>query len=177
MSHLWIRDAQRDWAVAPLECDAVALHRDPPRRMAIDVLEDLEPDGVVLLRRSQEGPGGWVLLAGPDSAVRVNGLLLNGGIRVLDDRDEIRTPVGGTIFFSTEQQARVETFPGSDTPVHCPRCKLAIEPGSPAVRCPGCFLWFHESEEYPCWRYAEKCSICDQSTAFEAGFRFAPEDL
>ena len=91
--------------------------------------------------------------------------------------DEIQTSASGSIFFSSEIRAAVEPFPGGETPIHCPRCKLAIERETPAVRCPACFLWHHESSEYPCWTYSEHCAMCDQPTDLEAGFRFTPEDL
>ena len=80
-------------------------------------------------------------------------------------------------YFSTETTARVEPFPGTDRPVHCPRCKLAIEEGTESVRCPRCAIWHHQSETHPCWTYGERCALCDQETALDAGLRFSPEDL
>jgi hypothetical protein len=189
MAHIWIREpglnnpgskeAQEGWAVLPLDCDAVGLAPLPPRRLqegqegAAEALRD----GVGLFRRVREGRESWTLLSGRGRTVSINGFPLPGGIRVLDDRDEIRIDEAGTLFFSTEVQARIELFPGGDGPVHCARCKNGIEPGTPAARCPRCDIWHHESEDTPCWRYSVSCAMCDQPTDLEAGFRFTPEDL
>ena len=99
------------------------------------------------------------------------------GIVALSDRDEIRPADGLPLFFSTETLARVEPFPASGARGFCPRCKQHIEPGTPAVRCPGCSLWYHMSDEFPCWTYAPQCSACPQETALDADFRWTPEDL
>ena len=189
MAHLWLRepvlknpgsnDPQGGWAVLPLDCEAVGIAPLPPRRLPVggEEAEETLRGGVGLFRRMQEGCGRWILLSGRGRMVWINGFPLAGGIRVLDDRDEIRIDEVGTLFFSTEVRARIELFPGGDGPVHCARCKIAIEPGTPVVRCPQCEIYFHESEEFPCWRYSVSCAMCDQNTDLEAGFRFTPEDL
>jgi len=135
-----------------------------------------ECDGVPvaqLLRRPTPAGDAWVLVGMP--AVRVNGSPLAAGIRVLRDRDEL--VVGGSrVFFSTESLAAIEPFAG-DEAVSCPRCGLGIPPRSPAVLCPHCRVYHHQSDELPCWTYTEHCATCDQSTALEAGFRWTPEAL
>jgi len=157
MAHLWTRETTADeWTRMPLTDDAMTV---PP---------------AMLLRRATAEHDVWVLLAAP--SVHVNGARLLTGIRVLHDRDELRAGDRRS-FFSTESLAEVVAFPGGERPVFCPRCKLEIAPTSPAVRCPQCRVWHHQSEEFPCWTYGERCAMCDQPTALDAGFRWSPEEL
>jgi hypothetical protein len=109
--------------------------------------------------------------------LRLNGAPLQVGIRLLEDRDAIQTSDGSSTYFSSERLAEVELFPGSPEPVYCPRCKTEIEAGTPAVRCPGCDSQHHQSESFGCWLYADRCALCDQPTALDAGFRWSPEGL
>ena len=166
MAHVWFRNpgevnrgpsVPAEWSRMPLDADALAIH-----------------PSVRLLRRTTAGREDWLLVGTP--AVRVNGVPLDAGIRVLDDRDELRTDDDRT-FFSTESLAAIAPFPGDERATFCPRCKLEIAPGSPAVRCPHCGVWHHQSDELPCWMYAEHCTMCDQPTALDAGFRWTPEEL
>jgi hypothetical protein len=119
----------------------------------------------------------WTLLAGRGVALRVNGQPLILGIRALRDRDEISI-AGQRCFFSTEELARVVTCPGLAQPAWCPRCKQQVEPRSPAVACPHCRAWHHESEKFPCWSYEPTCALCQlQPTALDAGYSWTPEML
>jgi len=176
MAHLWMQEAANEWVVVPLERDALALDAVPPRRLAVNRAAEEARNGAILMPFEQEGTERWALIDG-GGRVRINGHPPAAGLRVLDDRDEIRTVAGGTVYFSTETRARVEEFPGAERPVHCPRCKLAIDAGTPAVSCSRCAIWHHQSDRYPCWTYAERCALCDQETDLDAGFRFSPEDL
>jgi hypothetical protein len=161
MAHVWLLDgdpqgaAAPKWSPRPLDGDSLAV---PPAR---------------LLRADGDGTG-WVIV-GP-AAVAVNGSRLDTGIRVLRDRDELRA-AAGRVFFSTESLAVVVPFPDTGRKTFCPRCKLEIAPGSPAVRCPACGVWHHQSEEFPCWTYAPRCALCDHPSALDAGYRWVPEDL
>jgi hypothetical protein len=137
---------------------------------------DLPPARIV--RQGSQSDEVFVVL-GTD-AVRVNGVPLDLGIHVLRDRDELR--VGSArAFFSAETLAAVEPFPGSGGPTLCPRCKLEIESGKAAVRCPKCRVWHHQCPDDPeklgCWLYSEKCATdCGQPTALDAGLRWTPEE-
>ena len=159
MAHLWTSDpvGAEGWALMPLDANTTVLDG------SMTLLRRITPEGDI-----------WVLIA-PLSA-RVNGAPLDAGIRVLRDRDELRVD-GHRRFFSTETLATVASFPGGDRAVFCPRCKLQIAPESAAVRCPRCGVWHHQSEELPCWTYAERCTLCDQSSRLDAGFGWTPEDL
>ena len=131
--------------------------------------------GVAQLRRAATPHGARWVVIGPPS-LRLNGAALDVGIAVMVDRDELC--VGGRrMFFTTESVPTVVPFPGSDRPVSCARCGSVIAPGSPAVACPTCGLWYHESEELPCWTYGPHCVADDQPTALDAELRFSPEDL
>jgi len=118
----------------------------------------------------------WVLLAAPSTSASINGQATLLGIRALKDRDEI--VVGGErLFFTKERLAMAQPFPGAGQAVFCARCKQEIASPCPAVRCPACGTWCHESEDLPCWTYAVACPLCDQPTALDAGYRWTPEEL
>lgn len=119
----------------------------------------------------------WMLFAASGARVLVNGLPVTIGIVVLSDRDEIRVSSEPPLYFSTETLAEVAPFPESGPRGFCPRCRQPIAPGSHAVRCPGCGLYHHASEDLSCWTYSAQCAGCSHDTALDAGFRWTPEDL
>ena len=93
MAHLWVRDTttEEDWVVAPLMAEAVTLMTEPPyvaprppMEGEIGVMRATPKYGAV------EAEPQWVVLVADAARARVNGLALAGGIKVLDDRDEIR---------------------------------------------------------------------------------------
>lgn len=159
MAHLWQHDDTADdrWTPVPLASKATL-----PGSSAC-VTTARTPDGEA-----------WVLFG--DATVRVNGTPLETGIAVLHDRDEVMAG-GARVFFSTERLTTVTIFEGADRAVFCPRCKLEITAGTPVVRCPSCGILHHESADYNCWTYTERCAMCDQPTALDAGYRFTPEAL
>jgi hypothetical protein len=167
MPQLWLHDTN-DWVVLPLDGDSLALANLPGAGDGTDA---------ILLKGAGEARAEWHLLAAPEAGLALNGLPLQSGLRTLTDRDEIRIPGLGAVYFSTERLARSEPFPALPHPVSCPRCRQAIAAGTPAVRCPGCEVWHHASPELPCWSYAERCALCPQPTAAEAGYRWTPEAL
>jgi hypothetical protein len=179
MAHLWIMDAEKLWSIAPLEHDlySIGIGCDGCAELAIGKKDDL-----ALIARHRTGPGktSWILMVAPEQRICANGVPLLAGIRVLQDRDHIQLFDRGVavgFYYSSELIPRVDAFPGMDQTVFCPRCKRVIEPGAPAVKCPGCSVWHHQSEEYPCWTYTEVCAMCPQPTDLEAGFEFNPEDI
>jgi hypothetical protein len=176
MAHLWVTTEANQWAVLPLEGDAFSLTTHPPQpRRRVDDGQILS--SVLLLRTGGVDAPSWVLVAGVRAGVSVNGLPLATGMRVVSDRDEIRVPGVSNVYFSTECLARVEVFAGRGQTLFCPRCKQEIEMGSPAVKCPACGVWHHQTDELKCWTYADVCALCAQSTDLDAGFRWTPEDL
>jgi hypothetical protein len=177
MAHLWVTTEAQQWAVLPLEDDALTLTTSPPQPVRHPLADGEALSNVLLVRtRGTEGVT-WVLIAGAGSGVSVNGLPLATGLRVVSDRDEIRIPGASNLYFSTESLARVEEFSGSGQTLFCPRCKQEIEKGSRAVRCPSCSVWHHQTEELNCWTYSEVCALCAHATDLNAGFRWTPEEL
>ncbi len=124
----------------------------------------------------------WVLLTGPQAQVRQNGTAVLLGISLLSDRDELvvtddRSPDGRRFYFSTRALPQVQPAP-AHLSAPCPRCKLQIEPGAPSVCCPRCHAWHHESTEFGCWSYADRCSVChEQDTSLSSQLSWTPEEL
>ena len=180
MAHLWMRrpsavDAGQsvgEWVATALEGEAFRFAAN-----AAHLSPTACEDGTTAMVLRSRGPDGesWVLV-GSDTT-RINGAPLLSGIRVLADRDEVQ--VGGQVFFSTEHLACVEPFPGAGQPIFCPRCKQEIALASPAVQCPGtgCRVWHHQSDDLPCWTYAERCALCDQPTETGTTYRWTPEEI
>lgn len=174
MAHLWLQgtdgwDAQR---LNGEQFDLPAASNLPTRKPES---ARKSKERARLIRADAGGSRFWALIAPADSDVRVNGRAVPAGLCVLADRDEIRT---GEVkyFFSTETLATVEEFPNAEKAVFCGRCRQQIEVGLPAVRCPGCGVWYHQSDNLPCWTYSEKCTFCDHLTALDAGFAWTPEE-
>jgi hypothetical protein len=178
MAHLWVQDGSGAWSVMPLAERAVDLSVSPPRpdagRRAEAAAGGATP--VLVSPLSSEG-GGWCLIARLGADIRINGLRPLGGMRLLQDGDEIRID-GRSLFFGAESLPRVETFAAVDQPKYCPRCRQELAGGCDAVRCPHCGIWHHQSAELPCWSYAETCALCSQPTDLDnASFSWSPEDL
>ncbi len=175
MAHLWIQDAG-SWAAKKLFAERIDL-----ASLATGGGEPVPPappgeSQVLLVRADVAGAQVWALVAAETSGARVNGEEPAGGLRVLADRDAMRTADGRLCFFSTETLATVELFQGAGRPVFCGRCRQQIEPGTGAVRCPGCGVWYNQGPELPCWTYAETCAFCGNPTALDSGFRWVPEE-
>jgi hypothetical protein len=157
-----------------LACAVLDLTQDPPRPL-VDAGADQALPAAMLVRIGEREKEMWALIAGPETAARVNANLAVAGIAVLSDRDEIQVGGRPAIYFSTERLARVEEF-REEGNVCCGRCRQPIRKGDPAVRCPGCGIWYNQSAQFPCWTYAERCAFCSQFTALDAGFNWSPED-
>src|SRR5262249_13722566 len=143
VAHFWIVDPAGGWKVAPVEQDNLVLDRAADGQVCVHPGTEGTSAAVrILHQRALEGES-WVLLS--SSGIRVNGLPLTLGVRVLADRDEVLLGGTGRVFFSTERLARVEPFPGSERPVFCPRCRQPIDGGCAAVKCPQCGVTHHQS--------------------------------
>lgn len=182
MPVIWQEQPEMGWAPLTLDGDRYTLTEG-----GLALREDSgngDPAGVhaPLLQRGG-GPGPpWVILAAAGCGVRVNGVPLVLGLRVLDHRDEILLPAATPgepcrFYFSTERLARVEPFPAPNGPATCARCKQPINPGDPAVQCPSCGVWHHQSEKWPCWTYSDRCARCDTPTDLDGDYRWTPEDM
>jgi len=171
MAHIWRKDGG-EWEAVNLvraQTDFAALAPPPAAAAGVDRGSEAQ-----IIRAGRGGMEIWAVVAAPGTPVRVNGRPPLAGVCALCDRDEIR--VGGAqYFFSTESLALVEPFPAQERVVYCARCRQPIETGSPAVRCPHCATWYHQSASLPCYTYAEKCTICGRPSALDADFTWAPE--
>jgi hypothetical protein len=180
MAGIWVSTPSADWPRQSLDGEPLLLQPgEPPQGDTGSV--DLSAGGALIVRSSFAGTVVWLLLAG-SAAVRVNGSRLDLGIRVLADRDEILLgdvdrSDAGRFYFSTENLACIEPFPGGQRAGVCPRCRRPIATGTSAVRCPQCDSWHHEAGEMNCWTCDDKCGRCPQTTALDAGYRFTPEGL
>ena len=167
------------WAIAQLPDDAGAfvLTGDPGHPVRVDGKDHKGSVVARVLLVGDRQNETWVLQSSAREGLRVNGLPLVAGIRVLEDLDELR--IGGTerIYFSTERTARVEPFPDQEGDTLCARCRAVITEGEPSVLCPGCSSWCHQTEDLRCWEYAAKCALCDQLTCLDTGFRWTPDNL
>lgn len=176
MAHLWIRgtsgwDAQRLDA-AESDLAAVAIRLSPEAEPGMTTR-----NAPRLIRIDADGSPVWAMVSSCCFDVCVNGSRLISGLRVLADRDEIRAG-GVQYFFSTETLAVLEEFPGLEHEIFCGRCRQLIQAGSPAVRCPGCQIWYHQndSDGLGCWTYSAKCNFCPSPTPLDTGFTWTPEE-
>jgi hypothetical protein len=172
MAHLWLRSDADGWSAMLLAGHAMDISVHPPRILAEGFRLGEDTRAAVI---RGEDPTVWVMLVAAGTAVRVNGFAPVAGVRVLQDRDEIRTTPAGVLFFSTETLACVKEFPGSERAVFCGRCRQAMEKGQMAVRCPRCGIWYHQTDNLPCWAYAPSCGFCPQPTSLDGGFSWIPE--
>lgn len=173
MAHLWMLDDEEEWGFFPLAGEEVSLGKIPPSPPDATSKTKLSEKPLLLRARDDS----WVLLCGDDGRVQINGLPPAAGVRALRHKDRIQVQGVGTVFLSTENLPQVEPFPGAKARGQCPRCCKPIAEGSPAVCCPGCGVWYHQSDDYPCFSLAPTCIFCPQETDLEAGFRFVPEAL
>jgi hypothetical protein len=126
------------------------------------------------------------LMAAALAAIRVNGSPVIGGLRVLNDQDEIR--IGSQrMFFSAESTPVVEIYQQqtSGRRPRCPVCRAEIQDGQSVVRCPGCSRFHHQIDATdaaaakPCWTYAPTCRFCEHPTSMsgEPTWRPDPDQL
>jgi len=179
MAHFWFQkiiDDGKRWAALPLAGSSYQFtDAEPFVRRAGPARADRE----ALVRIQQGGIEQWLLLIPPTIPLWVNGRQPLLGAHVLTERDEIRFRTGLRLYFSTERLPQVVAFPGGSREMCCARCRNPIARDTPAVACPTCGTWCHQTEELPCWRYpgSTQCPLCDQSNDPEAGFRWTPTDL
>ena len=162
MSSLWRQSPGGAWEAA-----ALAAEPGPPYRLAPDV---------ALVGFGRGADGGVALLARSGAAVRVNGLAILGGLRLLDHQDEIL--IGRQrFFFSTESTPQVATFrhEGEGRRPSCPICRGPLGDGDSAVQCPGCGRWYHQVAARPCFTYAPQCRFCRHPTALTGAAIWRPE--
>ena len=179
MAHIWLKDGKGEWLARTLYTDVMTLTDAGVYPASISQDETAMQDHVFILGCQHSGEKTWIVLPGRGAPVWINGRFIQPGIRVLQDRDEVRVRHQPSVFFSAEQLARVVPYTPGASSVFCPRCKQPMVDGTPSVQCPHCEVWHHqdEAQALECWRYSEHCAMCDQLTDFHAGFRWSPSDL
>jgi len=177
MTHLWIQNPTGGWQPLRLDGDAYSLKAFPPQPVDPNAHDHIGESAPLLVHSRGTGSSSWVLLAGHDAPVRVNGRALAAGMCVLDDRDAIQIAGNAPCFLATEEPVRVEPFPGQVSPTACPRCTIAIDPETQAVRCPRCGIWHHQNSDRQCWTYAMGCAGCGGPTAMDEARAWSPEEL
>ncbi|MEZ4586875.1 MAG: hypothetical protein R2909_10775 [Gemmatimonadales bacterium] len=95
---------------------------------------------------------------------------------MLEHRDQVRLASELAFYYSTERLARAEALPALVGPTACARCRTPILHGTPAIRCPGCESWYHQSSDFGCWTHHETCSVCPEPTDHRESFRWIPEE-
>ena len=189
MAHLWVKARNLEeqvWALVPLNDDAEGFLLAPEEAAPVRIRRGENADSGLpaLFHVKETGMNGWVLITPASTALHVNGVPMATGVCVLRDKDEILCDSLGRRYFSIESRICVEPFPGGERAFMCPRCRLEIEKGCHAVRCPSCNVWLHQTEDaidtarnLPCWTYAERCAVCNWPTDLNAGPRWTPEGL
>lgn len=177
MAHLWLQNENCQWIAQPLSGSELKLQSflvGPKKesQAAITGIAD-----VLVLRTESDSQDEWSILSGQECRITINGIPLFLGIRILNDRDDIRWDRNSFAFYSSEEPAAVVSLKEGDQKLFCPRCKQEIAPGTPAVRCPGCGIWHHQSEHLPCYTYAENCATCTRKTALDNGYNWTPEEM
>lgn len=133
-----------------------------------------------MLGRAEAEPGetrdaSWLIFAGADTLLRVNGERRTLGVTALHHRDEVQLDAAPPFYFSTERLARVEIHAGDE--LNCPRCAQAIVPTDPCVACPGCGVRHHQRDDRACWTHTPSCVLCGHTTDLDAGLQWSPEEL
>lgn len=103
-----------------------------------------------------------VLLLRSGVPARINGQPVVGQLAVLRDRS-LLSIASQHYFYSSESPAVVEIFQPGESRILCPRCNGEVTEGE-VVRCPGCRMYFHQSQERACFTYGETCSVCNTPT-------------
>jgi len=163
---LLLQVAPDTWGAFPLDMDKCSAFAQ----------KSCEGDGIFLVQ-AQRPDAVWLMMAPPGSGAKVNGEALFLGIHALRDKDEIRLPDGQRVFFSTQDPAHVQPFPGIGHAAFCPRCKQEITDGTPSVRCPNpkCGIWHHEEGDMNCWTYGAHCALCEHPSDLDTEVLWTPE--
>jgi hypothetical protein len=177
MAHLWLQNEDPEWVAHTLSGCEFNLRNLLIQTIGHRPFAEQAPSGVHLMKSENNDEDCWVILAGQGSDININGLPLFAGLHILRDRDEIRWSTEGLAYFSSEELAAVVDLPNGDRKIICPRCKQEIAPETPAVKCPRCGIWHHQSEELPCYTYAENCATCTRKTRLDIGYEWEPEEL
>jgi len=124
---------------------------------------DFSPLLICALLPAADLAGAWVLLIPEYNAwgMRVNGMLVPAGIRMLRHKDVVLIRPGRELIYSAEN---IVSAPFAGDPSYCFRCHdpLYEGDGTLVVYCPRCQAPHHEQ----CWVHTAKCGtpFCQMQT-------------
>lgn len=186
MAMVWLQQAD-GWVRVPVAPSggrgsdpAASLRGGLPRSADEGPRVPIAPALPLVLPFEAEAGAAWALVVPPGLTVFRNGTPVTLQLTVLADRDELlvvdeATGAKQRFFFSTEAAPLIEPAPVALT---CPRCKDPLISGAPAVCCPTCRAWHHQTDERPCWTYSDFCAACQaQRTALDGRLSWTPEEL
>jgi len=123
MANLWLENGEpARWLRVELTGDAWVLSTDVPTPLGTGRGNGSVSRPTLLVRRGSTADAQWVLLAGREANIRVNGSPMVAASRVLRDHDEILlgdAEAGSwrRCFFSMSGAATLEPFPANGDPV------------------------------------------------------------
>jgi hypothetical protein len=189
MAQIWselspgdVEQGQRPWGIITLDDSLEAMLLTGEASGPLERVDGDHTGGGAYLLRHDAGDGAskWILYAGPEASVAVNGMPLALGMRALRDRDEISMGRSCHLIFTSDSIPHVTAFSAAGEPIVCPRCAGRIEPEQLAVRCPQCGVWHHQddSAQRLCWTYGPMCTACgNQATPLDGEVLWTPEGL
>jgi hypothetical protein len=160
--HVWMLNSSGAWGAHPLTATHdLELHADG--NLACLTHSTAWQVRLLPCNDGSDSPA-YVLLVKDGAPVRLNGQQPLS-VSLLQDRDEIML---GSVYayYTTEVLAEIVPFAGAHETIFCARCKSALAEEGPAVQCPACSLWYHETEAQPCWSYAQTC-VCSHPSTVE----------
>lgn len=172
MSRLWFKAVSGDWQILGPADLRSALPADAFAAGAIDIVSF-----------GHGSERGVALVAAAAANVLAGGQPVVGGLRVLEDKDEILVGCQ-RLYFSTESQPELTRFAlaaGVRRP-KCAVCRFPLEDAQLSVTCPQCGRVYHqipaegEQSAKPCWTYRPQC-LCGHSTSLSGEPSWRPEML
>jgi len=155
------QEDQKEWKTIPLNADETELSAAQGR--------------AVLVRKVENEKRLWALMVSPGVVAHVNGERVLLGARVLNDHDAIHLAGQRRMFYSAQSAPVVAPYSGKAS-IPCSRCRMDIRPGELAVQCPGCRLFYHQSEGSPCWLHSERCA-CEHPSSLEEENSWSPDEI
>ena len=151
MAQIWFEESKGNWSTQCLtenqfQLDSLSLDTGFQMREMCSASEIIDKNQAApsVLHCQLPNRETWALLVPRCYEVSVNGVPVLDCIVMLCHRDAIRWVGVGTLYFSTEKLACLEAFPDPSEAIYCGRCKLPLESGQKAVRCPQCSIWHCE---------------------------------
>jgi len=175
MAHLWMQDDSTDeWVVLPLDREVYRLAVDNGHPLLAGDSSELQQGAVVAAERCGRGAM-WLVLSGDHNQVQLNGAPL-----ATDSARSKTRRAGGCgrcrFFFSTNASrkssrsgfGRGSLLSALQGPDRCRHTRGSL---------PQCGVWHHMLQDCPCWSYAPHCTLCDQRTDLDSGYRWTPEEV